>query len=338
MADDYYQILGVDRTASEDVIKKAYRKLARQHHPDVNPGNKAAEEKFKQIGSAFDVLSDPKKRKLYDEFGEDAEKIGFDEKKAEAYRQYRAAASRGGAGGIPYGGEDFDLGDLFNDLFGRRGGASAGGGGAGFDVGDVFGRGRRRPAAGPERGNDLSTQVRITLAEAVTGTERTLSVTRPSRTGTGPDEPTRLTVKIPAGVQTGSKVRLAGQGAPGLRGGPAGDLYIETEVVEHPLVRREGDDLHVDLPVTVSEAMLGAEVRVPTFQGEVTVKVPSGSQSGRQMRLKGRGVPSLKGGAPGDLYLHLQVKVPDTDTPEARAAAETLSRAYSDDVRRELTL
>jgi len=340
MADDYYQILGVDRTASEEAIKKSYRKLARQYHPDVNPNNKASEEKFKQLGNAFEVLSDPKKRKLYDEFGEDAEKIGFDEKKAEAYRQYRAAASRGGAGGIPYGGEDFDLGDLFNDLFGgRRGGAGAGAGPGGFDPNEVFGgRGRRRPPMGPERGNDLSTQVRVTLGEAVTGAERALSVTRPNRGGTGADETSRLTVKIPAGVQTGSKVRLAGQGAPGLRGGPPGDLFIETEVMEHPLVRREGDDLHLDLPVTVSEAMFGAEVRVPTFQGEVTVKVPAGSQTGRQMRLKGRGVPSLKGGAPGDLYLHLQVKVPDADTPETRAAAEALSKAYREDVRRELTL
>ena len=329
MADDYYKILGVERAASADAIKKAYRKLARQYHPDVNPGNKAAEEKFKQIGTAFEVLSDPRKRKLYDEFGEDAEKIGYDDKKAEAYRQYRAAASRGGAGGIPYGGEDFDLGDLFNDLFGRRGGG-------GFDVNEVFG-GRRRRQAGPERGEDLTTQVRVSLAEAVNGAERTLAVTRPSRDGQGEDT-VRLTVKIPAGVHTGSKVRLAGQGGPGLRGGPAGDLYIETEVAEHPLVRREGDDLHVDLPVTVSEAMLGSEVRVPTFQGEVTLKVPAGSQSGRQMRLKGRGVPSLKGGAPGDLYLHLQVKVPENASPEAREAAETLSKAYREDVRRELTL
>ncbi|WP_426730959.1 DnaJ C-terminal domain-containing protein [Myxococcus faecalis] len=331
MADDYYQILGVERTASEEAIKKAFRKLARQHHPDVNPGNKSAEEKFKQINSAFEVLSDPKKRKLYDEFGEDAEKIGFDEKKAEAYRQYRAQASRGGVGGIPYGGEDFDLGDLFNDLFGGRRG-----GGGGFN--DPFGRVRGRGPMGPERGEDLNAQVRLTLAEAVNGTERPLSVSRASPDRSTPDERVRLTVKIPAGVQTGSKVRLAGQGATGARGGPPGDLYIETEVMEHPLVRREGDDLHMDVPVTVPEAMLGAEVRVPTFQGELTVKVPPGSQSGRQMRLKGRGVPSLKGGSPGDLYLRLQVKVPDTDTPETRAAAETLAKAYRDDVRRELTL
>jgi molecular chaperone DnaJ len=390
MAQDYYQILGVDRTASAEDIKKAYRKLARTYHPDVNPGNKAAEEKFKQVSSAFEVLSDAKKRKLYDEFGPDAEKIGFDEKKAEAYRAYKSGASSGGMGGIPYGAEGVDLGDLFGDLFGRAGGA---GGGAGFDPSEIFGGGRRGRSHGPARGEDLTARVQLSLAEAVSGAERTLALSRPGRCqqcsgrgesgkvgscpncggtgrsrksaslfggagvcphcqGTGRaaepcpgcagsgvvEESTRLTVKIPAGVQTGSKVRLAGQGAAGLRGGPPGDLYIETDVTEHPLVRREGDDLHIDLPVTVSEALLGADVRVPTFQGEVTVKVPPGSQSGRRMRLKGRGVPSLKGATPGDMYLHLQVKVPEEATAEAKAAAETLSRAYRADVRRELTL
>ncbi|WP_434344856.1 DnaJ C-terminal domain-containing protein [Myxococcus virescens] len=391
MADDYYQTLGVDRSASAEDVKKAYRKLARKYHPDVNPGNKAAEEKFKQVSAAFEVLSDTRKRKLYDEFGPDAEKIGFDEKKAEAYRAYKASAGSAGAGGIPYGAEGFDLGDLFGDLFGGRGGGAAGGAPGGFDIGEMFGRRARN--AGPERGEDLTVRVLLTLAEAVSGTERPLAFNRPGRCSTcsgrgtsGPvstcnvcngtgrsrrsgslfggagacpnchgtgkaappcpqcggsgvkEELARLTVKIPAGVHTGSKVRLSGQGAAGTRGGPPGDLYIETEVAEHPLVRREGDDLHLDLPVTVSEALLGADVRVPTFQGEVTVKVLPHSQSGRRMRLKGRGVPSLKGGAQGDLYLHLQVKVPEETTAEARAAAEALARAYQGDVRRELTL
>jgi molecular chaperone DnaJ len=151
-------------------------------------------------------------------------------------------------------------------------------------------------------------------------------------------ETTRLTVKIPPGVQTGSKIRLAGQGSAGPHGGPPGDLYIETEVADHPLVRREGDDLFMDLPVTVAEAILGAEVKVPTFQGEVTVKVPPGSQSGRKMRLKGRGAPSLKGGPTGDMYLILQVKVPEVATPEVKAAAEVLARFYAGDVRQELKL
>jgi molecular chaperone DnaJ len=389
MADDYYQILGVSRTASADEIKKAFRKLARQYHPDVNPGNKSAEEKFKQVNAAFEVLSDDKKRKLYDEFGEEAAKIGFDERKAEQYRAYKAAQAAGG--GMPFGGGgggagvDFDLGDLF-EIFNRAGG--------GQDVSDMFGRAAGGRAAGPAAGEDITATLTLSFNEALTGTERAISLQRPGRCqrcqgsgevgtpttcgscggtgrvrrsgilgmsssgmcptcrGTGRsappcpschgsgvmDETTRLTVKIPAGVHTGSKVRLSGQGAAGSRGGPPGDLYIETIVSEHPLVRREGDDLYMDLPVTVSEAMLGAEVRVPTFQGEVTVKVPEGSQSGRRMRLRGRGAPSLKGGPAGDLYLTLQVKVPEHPSQEARKAAEALARAYQTDVRGTLQL
>lgn len=386
MADDFYQVLGVSRGASQAEVKRAYRQLARKYHPDVNPGNKAAEEKFKSLGAAFEVLSDPKKRKLYDEFGEDAARIGFDEQQAQQVRAYRNAQASGGrrAGG-PFGaaaGADFDINDLFGDLFGR-------GGAAGFP-GSPFGA----PAdEGPSHGADLTTRVTLTLKEAITGTERNLTLRRPGRcatcqgrgevgapttcktcggsgrvrrsvgarsssgacptcqgTGRAPppcrtcdgsgvvEETQRITVKIPAGVQTGSQVRLAGQGAAGERGGPSGDLFIETEVSAHPLVRREGDDLHLDLPLTVLEALLGAEVRVPTFQGEVSVRVPAGSQSGRKMRLKGRGAPSLKGGPPGDLYLTLQIKVPEEADAEAKKAAETLARLYRGDVRGELKL
>ncbi|WNG36322.1 molecular chaperone DnaJ [Archangium minus] len=390
MADDYYQILGVSRTASADEIKKAFRKLARKYHPDVNPGDKAAEEKFKQLNAAFEVLSDERKRKLYDEFGDDAAQFGFDEKKAEQYRAYKAAQAAGGRpfGGGGVGGADFDLGDIFGDIFGRAGGG-------GVDVGEIFGRAGGGRAAGPTPGEDITATLTLSFNDALSGTERSISLQRPGRcqrchgsgqvgtpstcatcggtgkarrsggilgmamSGTCPtcrgtgraappcpscqssgvvEETARLTVKIPAGVQTGSKIRLSGQGAAGSRGGPPGDLYIETIVAEHPLVRREGDDLYMDLPVTVSEAMLGAEVRVPTFQGEVTVKVPAGSQSGRRMRLKGRGAPSLKGGAAGDLYLTLQVKVPEHPSTEARQAAEALARAYQSDVRGSLQL
>ncbi|MFL5319263.1 MAG: molecular chaperone DnaJ [Myxococcaceae bacterium] len=404
MADDFYQVLGVSRSASDDEIKKAYRKLAKKYHPDVNPGNKQAEDKFKQANAAFDVLGDKKKRKLYDEFGEDAVKMGFDEKKADQYRAYRAAAeSRPGAGGFAYGGEGgggFDFSEIFGDLFnraGRPGGGVPGGSGGGFggfggfDVGED-GPGAPRPA-GPEEGSDLTARVQVTLKEAVTGTERTLNVTRPgvcatchgsghdgqvttcpvckgtgrSRVKQGPityqgacpncggtgksaplcrtcegtgtvEESKRITVKIPAGVHTGSKVRLAGQGSAGARGGKAGDLYIEVEVLPHPFVRREGDDLYMDTPITVPEAVLGEEIRVPTFTGEVTVKVPAGSQSGRKMRLRGKGVPSLKGAAAGDLYLVLQIQIPDELGAQVKDAAESLRKAYGKDVRAELHL
>ncbi|HZJ53824.1 MAG TPA: J domain-containing protein [Myxococcaceae bacterium] len=388
MAEDLYQLLGVSRGASEDEIKKAYRKLARKYHPDVNPGNKAAEEKFKQVSSAFEVLSNPEKRKLFDEFGEDAAKLGYDPKKAEAFRAYRDAAARGGGAGAGFAGgmpdvEGFDLGDLFGELFRNR---RAGGAGGGTD--DLFGR-----EEGPARGEDLHAQVRLSLREAVTGTERSLAITRPGRCpkckgsghfgrpetcptckgsgkirqGRGPlsmtspcptcggsgkvappcdrcggtgrvEETTRVTVKIPPGVQSGSQVRVAGQGAAGTQGGPPGDLFLEVQVEPHPLVRREGDDLYVPLPVTVPEAMLGAEVRAPTFTGEVTVTVPPHSQSGRKLRLKGQGVPALKGTGRGDLYYELRVQVPEKTTAEVKAAAETLGRGYQHDVRADLRL
>lgn len=400
MAEDFYKTLGVSRSASDDEIKKAYRKLARQYHPDVNPGDKSAEEKFKQVSAAFEVLGDSKKRKLYDEFGDDAVKMGFDEKKAETYRQYRAAASArpGAGGGFAYSDEGaggFDFSEIFGEMFNRGGKSSRGGGSpfsgfGGFTEETDFAGGAPE---GPTQGEDMTAKTQVTLAEAVSGTERVLQVTRPGRCprceGTGVDgkvttcptckgsgrarvkqgpltfqgacptchgsgrsapicptcegngvveESKRITVKIPAGVQTGSKVRLQGQGAAGLRGGPAGDLYIETEVLPHPLVRREGDDLYMDLPITVPEAISGAEVRVPTFTGDLTVKVPAGSQAGKKMRLRGKGVPSLKGGAPGDLYLVLQILAPEAVTPEVKAAAEALKAGYPADVRKDLRL
>ncbi len=385
MADDFYTVLGVARTASADEVKKAYRKLAKKFHPDVNPGDKAAEERFKQANAAFDVLGDPKKRSLYDEFGEDAAKMGWDEKKAEQYRAYRAAQSSGG-GGSPFGGaEGVDLGDLFGEIFGGGRGRGGSVGGFPFET--------EAASAGPARGEDLTTRVQLSLAEAATGVERTLVVKRPgtcrtchgagttgtptacrtcggsgrTRGGIGPlqfqracptcngtgrsapvcrtcggqgrvEETQRVTVKIPAGVQTGSKVRLAGQGAAGVRGGPPGDLFIETTVAEHPVFRRDGDDLQMDLPITVPEAVLGGEVRVPTFSGDVVVKIPPGSQSGRKLRVRGKGVPSLKGGARGDLYLTLQIRVPEDQTQGVREAAETLRSAYRNDVRGDLRI
>jgi len=394
MAEDLYQVLGVARTAGADELKKAYRKLAKQHHPDMNPGNKAAEEKFKKVSAAFEVLGDPRKRKLYDEFGDEASQFGFDEKKAEAYRSYRAqtAARAGGMpGGYGFGGgvpEGMDLNDLLEQLLGRQ----RGGGGMGFDLDEEpgFGFGGGAGRRGPARGQDVTSRVQISLAEAVRGAERSVALSRPGKCKTcegkgtrgapstcgscggtgrvrrGPfqsacptcggsgksappcescggtgvvEETARLTVKIPAGVHTGSQVRLAGQGAAGPRGGPAGDLFFEVEVTEHPLVRREGDDLSLDLPITVPEAMLGSEVRVPTFDGEVTVTLPPGSQSGRKMRLRGKGVPNLKGGGRGDLYLILKVVVPEATPGEGmRAAVEAIKGAYRGDVRAEVRL
>ena len=314
---DPYQVLSVSKSASAAEVKKAYRKLAKELHPDVNPGNKKSEEKFKEVGAAFEILGDEKKRKLYDEFGEDAAKLGFDEAKAAQYRQYRTQAPRGGGREQPggfhfdFGGGDVNVEDLFGDVFGTR---------------------RRGRARGPRAGADVEASLEVSLHDAVLGAERDVHLT--SETG----EPRRLKVKIPPGVTDGSRIRLAGQGSPGERGGPPGELYLIVGVKPHPLVKRDGDDLTVELPVTVAEAMLGAEVQLPTFEGSVHLRIPPGSQTGKRLRLKARGVPHLGGGGRGDLYARLSVRVPEATSPEAKEAAEALSKLYAGDVRAGLVL
>ncbi|HEY3445608.1 MAG TPA: molecular chaperone DnaJ [Myxococcales bacterium] len=391
---DLYELLGVPRTATPEEIKKAYRKLARKYHPDVNPGDKQSEERFKEVTAAFEVLSDPKKRSLYDEMGADAARIGFDPDKADAWRTWRSSQQRSGGGrsssagaGGDFGGfefgEDFDLSDILGSMFG--GGRKRGGGAAAAAA---------APAA--SAGNDLQLDIEVSLREAVKGGERTLSFIRPGRcdrcagtgmlpgggkgrscptcqgsgrtrttrgpvsfsgtcptcggsgkvanacpkcSGTGVvEENARVTVRIPAGVADGSKIRLAGQGGAGEHGGPPGDLYLVPKIAEHPHVRRDGNDLYMDLPITVGEALRGAEVKVPTFDGTFTLKVPAGSQSGRKMRLRGLGVPPLKGGTRGDLYAELQIVLPEAASEAARHAVEELEKAYRKDVRSELSL
>jgi molecular chaperone DnaJ len=382
---DLYAALGVPKTASHDEIKKAYRKLAKKHHPDVNPGDKKSEEKFKDISTAFDVLGDEKKRALYDEFGEVATRSGFDEKKARAVRDYQQAAHESGFGqGGGFGGAGFgegfdpgDLGSMFGDLFSRRQTARS-----------------RRTRTEAVPGADVEAELEIDLREAVLGGEREVSYQRPhpcktchgsgqrqgGRTHPCPEcdgsgetradnglfrgpcqrchgegrvhdacgtcsgsgqqhEQARIKLKIPAGIEAGSKMRLAGQGAPGSHGGAPGDLYLKISLRPHPLVRVAGRDLSMPLPVTVGEAMLGAEVTAQTFEGNVKLKIPPGSQSGRKLRLRGRGLPAPKAGAGerGDLYLELQIQLPP-DSPEAREAIAALEKRYTEGVRHDLGL
>jgi len=283
---DYYKTLGVNRNAEEKEIKKAYRKLARQYHPDMNPGDKAAEEHFKDINEAYEVLSDPEKRRKYDQLGSSWQQWqrtgrdpgGFD------WSRWSSAAQPGGVR-VEYR----DLGDL-GDLFGR-------------DFSDffqsIFG-GMGAPQARPRRGQDYTQPVEITLEEAFQGTTRMIQ-----------KDGRRLEVKIPPGVTTGSKVRVAGEGSPGIVGGASGDLYLEVKVLPHSLFEREGDDLRCEVPVNLYTAVLGGEVKVPTLSGDVMLNIPPETQGGRTFRLRGKGMPNL--GNPkkrGDLYARLMVQVP----------------------------
>jgi curved DNA-binding protein len=314
---DLYEILGVPRTATADEIKKAYRRLAKQYHPDVNPGNKAAEEKFKEVTAASEVLSDEKKRRLYDEFGPDALRTGFDEKRAEEYRRWKSQ-------GAPPGAMPFDFGDFATVDVGDFGS---------FDFGSIFGDlfgggGARRRRAGPfpRPGASAEAEMAVDLRDAVLGAERDIRVD--GRT---------LRVKIPPGVTDGSQIRLAGQGGPGQHGGAAGDLFLRVRLRDHPFVRREGKDLFVDLPVTVPEAVRGAEVTLPTFEGPVRLTVPAGSQTGRQLRLRGRGLPDLRGGERGDLHAVVRIVLPPA-SERLRSAVEPLERLYEGDPRAGISL
>ncbi len=313
---DLYEILGVSRSSTTDDVKKAYRRLAKKYHPDVNPGNKAAEEKFKEVTAAFEVLSDEKRRKLYDEFGADALRTGFDQKKAEQYRRWKRQ-------GAPPGGMPFDFGDFETVNVGDYGSFDFG-----SIFGDLFGGGRQRGRRGPSpaHGRDAAAEIDISLRDAVLGAERDVRVD--GRT---------LRVKIPPGVGDGSQIRLAGQGGPGAHGGPSGDLFLHVRIGEHPHVRREGKDLSVDLPVTVPEAVHGAEVRLPTFEGPVNLRVPKGAQSGMRLRLRGKGLPDLRGGPRGDLYAVVQVVLP-ADSDALRKAVRAFEGLYEGDPRAGISL
>lgn len=314
-ANDLYTTLGVDRKASAAEVKKAYRKLAKELHPDRNAGDKVKEERFKRVSAAYDVLSDAKKRELYDKYGEEGLREGFDPAMYEAYQ--RGGFPDGGFAGGPAG---FDASDFF--------GGGGAGGGIPFDLGDLLG-GRGRRQAGPRAGRDLEAVVAIDFREAVLGCERELR-TQGSDAG--------VRVRIPAGARTGSKLRLRGKGAPGTRGGPAGDLLLTVEVAEHPsFYFVEGDDdLHVRVPVKVGEAYLGAKVEVPTPAGSVQVKIPAGTDHDAKLRLREKGVPK-KGGAHSDLIVHVELRMPKARTPELEEAFKRISDDTSgEDVREAL--
>lgn len=287
---DPYSVLGVPRNADADAIRKAYKKLARQWHPDVNQ-SEGAEERFKEVNAAYDILGDEDKRKNFDRYGEASTRTGFD--------------PRAGGGGFDFGG-GVNVDDLLGSLFGSGG------------------------RAGPRRGRDQTLQIGVDLLTVVRGGKRSVSVRRPDgRTET-------LDVPIPAGARDGGKVRLRGQGLPPRGGGPCGDLLVQLKVQSHPLLRRLDDDIEMDVPITILEALQGASITVPTPTGDVRLKVPPGARSGTRMRLRGRGVQ--RKGRPGDLYLVLRPEVPAQASDEAIEAAKALEEAYDDDVRKGLSL
>jgi molecular chaperone DnaJ len=346
---DFYDILGVKKDASTDEIKKTYRRLARKYHPDLNPGDEAAEKKFKEINEAYEVLSDPKKRAEYDEYG----KAAFE--------------------GV-HGFEGFKTGDF--------GGFGTGFGGAEDIFADLFGGGFRQEQA-PLKGPDLSTHLDISLEESCEGVTKQISLRRevsckscggsgaesyqtcPYCKGTGSIKQSRgffnlgqpcpqcrgtgksatkacsacsgngntlitsnIKVKIPAGADTGSRVKLRGMGGAGARGGPQGDLFIELTVRPHSVFKREGSNLYVDIPVNISEAVLGGKIKVPTIDGSVTMTLPPGTDSGKKFRLKGKGVPNRKTGARGDEFAVIKIVVPKNVNDRTKEALEEIDKAY----------
>lgn len=356
---DYYEILGVERGASPEEIKRSYRKLAVKYHPDKNPGDHEAEERFKELGEAYDVLMDPDKRAAYDRYG-------------------HAAFSQGGMGGGG-GGGFHDPFDLFREVFG------AGGGGGGiFD--HFFGGGN---ADGRQRGSDLRYDIQITLEEAAAGVEKEIEIrklntcgscdgsgaqagsrtvtcstcrgrgqvvvsrgffqvaqTCPNCHGTGRvvekpcracagegrvEKTSRVKLKIPAGIEHGSRLRSGGNGEAGMRGGAAGDLYVVVHIKEHPIFEREGSDLHCEVPIPFSTAALGGEIHVPTLKGAVNLKIPAGTQGGSTFRVRGQGMPHLQQGGRGDLFVRVQVEVPTKLNSEQRAKLEEFAALCGDD-------
>ena len=292
---DYYEILGVSPDADAKTIKQAYRKLARQHHPDVNPGNKEAEEKFKTINEAYQALSNPEQRKKYDELRAQYQRWQQSGRNPRDFNWQNWAAQPGQEPNVQYGTpEDFEdlfggespFSDFFSSIFGQS-------------------RGRSRPS-GPRKGQDVEAVVDLSLEEAYHGATRALQI-----------GDRRIEARIPAGVRTGSRVRLSGQGEPGRNGGAAGDIYLSIRLLPHPNFELEGDDLHTEVPVDIYTAVIGGEVHVPTLDRPVMLKMPTKTQGGKTFRLSGRGMPRM--GDPkkrGDLYVRVKLMLPENMTEE----------------------
>jgi molecular chaperone DnaJ len=333
---DYYGVLGVKKTATADEIRKAFRKAARKYHPDVNPNDKKAEEKFKEISEANDVLSDPKKRKIYDQVGFYSDNI--DQATADAYARGGGQPGRGGgfSGGGFNGGQGVPF-DFSNFDFEQA--QDAGGRGGSFrDIfGSMFGGGRGFGGqAGPEPGEDIEYQVNVGFWQAIRGAEMKLNIQRPDEHGRMKTEP--ITFRIKAGTRDGQRIRLAAKGSPGHMGGPAGDLYLIVKIEGHPVFRRDGDDIYVTVPIMPWEAALGAKVEVPTIDGRAQLRIPAGTQTGQKLRMREKGVKSAtREGTTGDQIVELKIEVPKVPNVESKELWHKLEKLHEgEDPRAEL--
>ena len=326
MAEDYYKTLGVSRSASAEEIQKAYRSLARKYHPDMNPDDATAKEKFQEVQTAFDVLNDAEKRKMYDQYGSGFESLG-------AGGGPYGWAGGGGQGFPGFGGATQGGGQSFNiDLESLFGGGQGGGGGGSFaDLFKQFGQrsAQKKRRAAPTRGQNLQHELTVPFTTAVAGGEAQVSVRR------GDGHTDTLQVKIPTGIEDGAKIRLRGQGEPSPNGGPAGDILITVRVAPHPVFHRKGKRLDVRVPVTLYEAVHGAKIDVPTPQGTIALSIPPGTSSGSKLRVKGHGVVP-KQGTPGDLFAEIQIVLPKSLSDADREQLETIAGKYTENPRADL--
>jgi molecular chaperone DnaJ len=333
---DYYEVLGVSKGAPEGEIKKSYRRLARKLHPDVNPGDKAAQKRFQEVQEAYEVLRDAEKRRAYDRFGHAGPSAGFDPGAAGGQGRGGFGGFPGGTGGAPFEGFEFqgDLSDLFGNLFGGAGARS-----------------RPQPAAG----EDSAGIIEIPFRDAVLGGMASLTIRRDricekcggtGRVGKNPcpvchgaghlASAETVRIKIPEGTEDGGTIRVPGKGGDGFRGAPSGDLYVTVRVAPHPYFERQGNDVHGEVPITIKEAYVGAEIEVPTIRGTLRAKIPPGTQSRQKFRLRGKGVKSPRDGSTGDHIYTVRVMVPRNQTPAGADAATLLESLYEGPVRKDL--
>lgn len=308
--EDYYSLLNVSRSASEDEIKKSYRKLALKYHPDKNPNDKAAEDMFKKVSEAYDVLSDKKKRQMYDQFGHAGAQPGFGQGPGgqNPFEGFGPFAGGYGAGQKAYTTETAH--DIFNEFFG-----------------DIFGGGRRRSEPRPQKGADLRYTLSLSFEEAANGCDKPIRFIRQRN---GKEDTASLSIKVPAGVKEGQRLKLKGEGDSGSHGGTPGDLFVVINLIQHPLFRRINNGITMELPLSFVDAIRGTEVEVPTLTGKAKLKIPPGTQSGQVFRLKAKGFPGLGKTQTGDMLVKVVIDVPKELTEEQHQALEQFSSLSKD--------